>query len=119
MRLQLDPITCAYVVILMNVLVGMRDFKWLTTACSILTDHDAFLEHVKPSKEAKTRTHTTCAKYWLPTLEQLARSGVLDELAANAPRRAYGRFFIVEKPGLGDLGRGIFDLFIFSRLLTQ
>ena len=119
MRLQLDPITCAYVVILMNVLVGMRDFKWLTTACSILTDHDAFLEKIKPSKEAKTRTHTTCAKYWLPTLEQLARSGVLDELAANAPRRAYGRFFIVEKPGLGDLGRGIFDLSIFSRLCAR
>ena len=120
-KLGIDPISCAFVVIMANVLVTMRSFKWLTTANAILTNHDDFLLYVKPDPSAQTKTHTTCSSSWLPILKQLVTSGVLEALTSltHRARLAYGRFFIVAKPGLLGLGRAIFDMSLFSRLCAR
>ena len=120
-KLGIDPISCAFAVIMAHVLVTMREFKWLATASSILTDHDSFMEHVKPHHSAKEKTHTTCSSSWLASLQQLSASGVLETITSlnKRARLAFGRFFIVAKPGLLGLGRAIFDMSLFSRLCAR
>ena len=116
-QLDVDPVFVACCVLLMNVLVGTRGFTWATTAVSILSDFDSFMLHVKPHPDAARLTKIECHECWLKQLGYMRDCGVFED--AKGERKAYGRFFVVEKPGLTLTGRPISDMSALSRLCAR
>jgi len=112
-NLALDPIDVAMMVIYAHVLVSMRKFYWLRIAIGIVRDFDTFIRYVHPDTEVKMASHQTIARKWLSHLKQLADWGVIEASPAT-PRMAYGKFFIIPKPGT-DGGRAIFDFSILAK----
>ena len=48
LALPVDAIEYAGMLLLMNVLYGMKEFNWLRRTVNILQNREAFYEHVKP-----------------------------------------------------------------------
>ena len=116
-NLDLDPIDVAMMVVYAHVLVSMKKFRWLQLALGIVRDFDTFMKHVNPDPSVKAVSHQTISKKWLSYLQQLAAWGVIEVAKATA-RMAYGKFFIVPKPG-SVLGRAIFDFSILAKLSAR
>ena len=118
LALPVDAIEYAGMLLLINVLYGMKEFNWLRRTVSILQSREAFYEHVKP-QNTTIMTSNMSVKDELRTLSKMERA-VLKH--ASKHRRAWGRFFIVPKYDGGlptGKGRTIFDLSVFSRLCAR
>jgi len=116
-NLELDPIDVAMMVLYARVLISMRKYKWLSIAIGVVRDFDTFIQHVQPDPDVKAASHQTIAKKWLRHLQQLAAWGVIEPVPASV-RMAYGKFFIVPKPGQ-EGGRAIFDFSILARMSAR
>ena len=118
LALPVDAIEYAGMLLLINVLYGMKQFTWLHRAVNILRDREAFLEHVKPQCTPVMTSNSSVTKE-LRNLSAMDRA-VLKK--ASKYRKAWGRFFIVPKYDGGlptGKGRTIFDLSVFSRLCAR
>ena len=118
LALPVDAIEYAGMLLLMNVLYGMKEFNWLRRTVNILQNREAFYEHVKP-QNTPIMTSNMSVRDELRKLTKMERA-VLKH--ASKHRRAWGRFFLVPKYDGGlptGKGRTIFDLSVFSRLCAR
>ena len=118
LALPVDAIEYAGMLLLLNVLYGMKQFKWLKRAVDILQDRQAFHEHVKP-KPTRIMTSNSSVTHELRKLSKMERAVLKN---ASRCRMAWGRFFIHPKYDGGvptGKGRTIFDLSVFSKLCAR